>query len=213
MDAADNLLQNKLTPQKLTPRKTTFLACPSHSRGRGRGQCERSTEANRALQMLPPSRPAPPPPSPTPRREYHRTHDENLREGGGELNDEEPEDPASKIWAKIRRYSSGFGSHRRRSSSTSTANSVTASISLPFSANCATDSRALRRKKTAVDRGSTQLMPRQRLVGMSSKTSLTDRTNLSMCDEAMYNSQRRSSKTHGKGRRGSGRWSIGNWWV
>lgn len=212
MEAADNLLQNKLTPQKLTPRKTTYLACPSHSRGRGRGPCERMAEPNRPTQMLPPSRPAPAPPSPAPRREYQRAHNENHREGDEVLDDDDSQDPASKIWAKIRRYSSGFSSQHGRNLSTSTANSMTASISLPFSANCATESRALRRRRTAVDNDNSHMTQRQRTVGMSSKTSLTDRTNLSMFDDRAFNSLRRIPKTNGKGRRGSGRWSIGNWW-
>lgn len=211
MDAADNLLQSKLTSQKLTPRKTTYLACPSHSRGRGRGPGQRVTESNRPMQILPPSRPAPPPPSPTPRREYQRTHNENLKE----VDEEESRDPASKIWAKIRRCSTSSGSYqsRERNPSTSTVTSVTASISLPFSPEYATESRALRRKKTVVDSGNVHLMQRQRLVGISSNTGLTDRTNMSMFDDTTFNSQRRPvPKASGKSRRGSGRWSIGNWW-
>lgn len=212
MDAADDLLQNKLTPQKLTPRKTTYLACPSHSKGRGRGLCERSMDLNQQTQMLAPSRPAPPPPSPTPGREFQRAHNENLREVDEDSDHDEIRDPASKIWAKIRRYSAGLGSQRARNSSTSTATSVTASISLPFSADCVTESRAIRRRKPMVDSSNAIMIPRQRLVGMSSKTSLSDRTNMTKFDDSAFNSQRREPKPNGKSRRNSGRWSIGNWW-
>lgn len=212
MDAADNLLHNKLTPQKLTPRKTTYLACPSQSRGRARGSGDRVMEPNIPRHILPPSRPAPPPPSPTPRRQYQRAHNENLKEVDEESKNDESRDQASKIWAKIRRYSTGLSSHQGRSSSSSTADSVTASITLPFTVGCTTDSRALRGRKTAVDSGNVHIAQRQRLVGMSPKTSLTDRTNLAMLDDAVCSFQRRVPKNSGKGRQGSGRWSIGNWW-
>lgn len=203
MEAADNLLQNKLTPQKLTPRKTTYLACPSHSRGRGRGP----------MPMFPPSRPAPPPPSPSPRRDYPRAHNENRRDDDEVVvEDDDSQDPASKIWAKIRRYSSGFNGPQGRNLSTSTANSMTASVSQPFSANCATDRGSVRRKKAAVDIDNHHMTQRQRTVGISSKASLTDRTNLSLLDDKAFSSLRRVPKASGKGRRGSGRWSIGNWW-
>lgn len=212
MDAADDLLHNKFTPRRLTPRKTTYIPFSSRSRGQDQKLCDRSTEMKLSAKMLPPSRPPPPPPSPTPRQSVQQAHNENMREFGQEIHDGDSQDPASKIWEKIRNYSAGLSNHNVRKSSTSTINSVTASISLPFSANGVTDSRDVRRKKAINDYSNNLTMQRQRLVGMSSKASLTDRTNMSKLGDTTFCSPRRTSKPQTKSRRGSGRWSIGNWW-
>lgn len=217
MNAADDLLQNKLVPQKVTPRKTTYLACPSNSRGRGRGAGERASEPAMVMQMVSPTRPAPPPPTSSYPHPQQHVRDENRRgQEDVEDDDEESQDPASRIWAKIRR-ASGLSIHaRRRNPSTSTTASVAASVSLPFSSACSADSRVLRRKKAGIDRGNALWMERQRLAAMGSKTSLTDRTNLTAIEDTLTDSKRRSPKGSGsgKGRRGSGRWGgFGGWFV
>lgn len=209
MDAADDLLHNKLTPQRITPRKTTYMSCSSNSR-RGRDRFgERFIEP---LHMISPTRPAPPPPT---RASFHRpqqVRDENHRSAqGGNGDNERASDPASKIWAKIRRASGLSLSQYRRNISASTTASVAASVNLPFSAAaCGTDSRAMRRKKPGIVEGGGLMMQRQRLAAMGSKQSLTDRTNLSMTEES---GKRRSPKASGKDRRSSGRWGFGNWWL
>ncbi|KAI3397759.1 hypothetical protein diail_10412 [Diaporthe ilicicola] len=112
MDAADELLQTKLT-KKPTPRKTTYLggrpqnqhhhhshhhhpSVPSR-RGRGHGQ---------GVPMMP-TRPAPAPPP------HHPAVDENersirgrRRDGQGDDDDDNTDaDQASRIWARMRRCS------------------------------------------------------------------------------------------------------------
>lgn len=212
MDAADNLLHNKLMPQKITPRKTTYLSCPSTSRGRARDFGER---ASGPLPMVSPTRLAPQPPTAAHPHRQQRVRDENRRNVHDENSDDETfSDSASKIWAKIRRCSGISMSHHRRDTSTSTIASVAASVNLPFSATCGTDGRALRRKKGDVTEGSL-VIQRRRLAAMASQQNLTDRTNLSTADAvgALDASKRRSPKGSGKGRRGSGRWGFGNWWL
>lgn len=206
MDAADNLLHNKLTPQRLTPRKTTYISCSSTSRGRGR----LGGRFAEPIHMISPTRPAPPPTRPSSRRPQ-QVWDENRRSTHDEdVGDERASDAASKIWAKIRRASGLSLAHHRRDISTSTTASVAASVISPFSSACATDGRALRRKKAGLtDRGGL-MMQRQRLDAMGSKQSLTDRTNLNMAEDSGL---RRSSKSSSKGRRSSGRWGFSNWWV
>lgn len=162
--------------------------------------------------MISPTRPAPPPPT---RASFHRpqqARDENYRGAQNEHVDSgRVSDPASKIWAKIRRASGLSLSHHRRNISASTTASVAASVSLPFSsAACGTDSRALRRKKPGIVEGGSLFMQRQRLAAMGSKQSLTDRTNLGMAEES---DKQRSPKASGKDRRSSGRWGFGNWWL
>lgn len=216
MEAADNLLQNKLAPQKLTPRKTTYLACASTSRGLGQEPGDRVLGPTRPTQMMPPTRPAPPPPSSDkPHRHRNVLQDENLRGYDDAVvdDDDDSQDPASKIWSKIRRYSAGFSNHHRRNPSTSTAASVAASVSFPFSVTCGTEARAPGRKKATSGESNALMMQRQRVVAMESKTSLTDRTNLAMFDDTLVCGKRRSPKGSGKGRRGSGRWGFGNWWA
>lgn len=217
MNAADDLLQNKLAPQIVTPRKTTYLACPSISRGRGRGARERASEPAMLTQMVSPTRPAPPPPISRMPHRQQPIRDENLRrQEDAEEDDEEYQDPASRIWAKIRRASGLSINPRRRNPSNSTTASVAASVSLPFSSACSADSRALRRRKGAVDGGNALRMERQRPAAMSSKTSLTDRTNLVVMEDSLASSKGRSPKGggSGKGRRGSGRWGgFGGWFV
>lgn len=216
MDAADDLLQNKLVPHKITPRKTTYLAGPSISRGRGQTFGERASGPAMSMQMASPTRPAPPPPiQGAPQRQQQR-RDENLRSDEGSYEDDERlSDPASKIWAKIRRCSGRNGSQRHRNPSTSTTASVAASISLPFPAACvATDSRALRRRKAGLDEGGSLLRQRQRLSAMGSTASLTDRTNLGPVNNVPVAGKRRSSKESARGRRGSGRWGgFGGWFI
>lgn len=209
MDAADDLLHSKLMRQRITPRKTTYMSCSTNARGRSRFRdCCMEPSA-----MIAPTRPAPPPPT---RASFYRPQhgrDENARNTQDERCDNErASDPASRIWAKIRRASGLSLSHHRRNTSASTTASVAASVSLPFSSvACGTDSRALRRKKPAIEGGSL-LMQRQRLAAIGSKQSLSDRTNLSNLTEG--SEKRRSPKVSGKDRRCSGgRWGFGNWWL
>lgn len=206
MDAADDLLHSTLTPQRITPRKITYISCSSNSRGRGNGFAGRNSEP---LHMISPTRPAPPPPGPSRRPQHicdenHRT----VRDEDGEA--ERTLDPASKIWDKIRRASGLSMNHHRRNVSTSTSASVAASVTFPCSAAYGADSRALRRKKPGLVDGGGLLMQKQRLAAMGSKQSLTDRTNLSIAEDT---DKRRSPKDNGKSRRASGRWNFGNWWL
>lgn len=212
MDAADNLLHSKMTPQRMTPRKTTYLSFPGDPRGRARGLQQRIPEP---LQEFPPSRSPPPSPSIASLRVQQQIRDENRRSVQYDDSDDgDASDPASRIWAKIRRYSGASMSHRRRNISTSTTASVAASVNLPFSTAYDAGNRALRRQKHGVNEGGS-IMQRQRLADMGSKQSLTDRTNISMADasDAMDPSKLRSHKGSGKSRRSSGRWGFGNWWL
>lgn len=101
MDAADELLQTKLT-KRPTPRKTTYLGPPYHPsvpsrRGRGHGH---------NFQGWPmPTRPAPAPPLAANENERRGRRGDG-RGGEGDDDDEEGDtDQASRIWAKIRRCS------------------------------------------------------------------------------------------------------------
>lgn len=215
MDAADDLLQNKLVPHKITPRKTTYLACSSISRDRGRDFRERDLGPASYMQMASPTRPPPPPPVTVAYQRQQQRRDENLRGYEGSCDEEErSSDPASKIWTKIRRCSGRNESPRHRNLSTSTTASVAASVSLPFPANCvATDSRALRRRKAGLDPGGSLLRQKQRLAATGSTASLTDRTNLGLVKNVPMAGQRRTSRENVKGRRGSGRWGVFGGWL
>lgn len=181
------------------------MSCRSNSRGLARFG-ERSLEP---LHMVSPSRPAPPPPTPSFRRQPAR--DENRPSSRNEARDNErASDPATKIWARIRRASGLSLAHPRRNTSSSTTASVTASVSAPFSSACGTDGRALRRKKPGLTGCGGPTVERQRLAATGSKQSLTDRTNQSMVEDC---NDRRSPRGSGKGRRTSGRWAFGNWWL
>lgn len=206
MDAADNLLQNKLAPPKITPRKTTYRACPSNSRGRGRGPGERSAEPSTPIHMASPTRPAPPPPRQMSSHRRRHARDENLPSDEA-ANDAyaDSQDAASKIWAKIRRCSGLSMNHNLRNVSSSTEASVAASVSLPLPPACSGDSRALRRKKAGAPDCSALIMQRQRLAAMGSRTSLVDRTNMSMVEDGLGAGKRRSPKGSGRGRKGSGK--------
>lgn len=215
MDAADNLLQNKLVQHKITPRKTTYLACPSSSRGRDRIPEEPVPRPAIARHVLSPTRPAPPPPPPGVPRSHHQGQDENMRRHNAENGDDDGlQDPASRLWARIRRASGLSIKQRRRNTSTSTTASVAASVSLPFSTACIADNRALRRRKACINEGSSLLMQRQHLAAMGSTTSLTDRTNLNTMEDALMANQCGSPKEGGKPRRASGRAGFfGGWFV
>lgn len=195
-------------PQRIIPRKTTYMSCRSSSRGRGRGRAfeERASEP---LYMISPTRPAPPPPV-GPLRRPQQGRDKNHRSVGDEDGkDESALDPASKIWAKIRRASGLSVSRHQRIPSMATTASVTASVNLPFSAACGTTSRALRRKKAGLGEGDRPTQ-RQRLADMDSQQSLVDRTNLNAPDDGV---NRRSPKDSSKSRRASGKWGFSNWWL
>lgn len=213
MDAADDLLHNKLTPQRITPRKTTYLSGPGNSTDRASDFKRRGSEA---IHIISPTRPAPQPPMPASARRHAQVLYENHKSARDEDDDDggSSSDPASKIWAKIRRCSGISTGRHRRNISTSTTASVAASVNLPFSTTCGADSRGLRCKKAGIAEGGL-VMQRQRLAAMSSRHSLTDRTNLSMADDegAVDASKQRSPQGSCKGRRGSGRWGLGNWWL
>lgn len=210
MDAADDLLHNKLAPQRMTPRKTTYLSCPGSSRGRAHGFQERHNEP---LHMISSTRPAPRPSVPVSSRKQQQLQDENRRSSKDDVDDDSnSSDPASRIWAKIRRCSGMSLSHHRRNISTSSATSVAASVNLPFSTTYGADDKALRRKKAGISEGGL-MVQRQRLAAMGSKQSLVDRTNLSDSGVAVDHSKRRNTKGSVKGRRSSGRWVFGNWWL
>lgn len=214
MDAADDLLQNKLVPHKITPRKTTYLACPSTSRGCGRGPRGRTPWPAMPMQMASPTRPAPPPPVSGAPRRRQQDQDENRRDKVVGDDGDGSQDAASKIWAKIRQFSGLSADQRRRNPSTCTTASVAASVSLPLPAACGADSRGLWRRKAGIDEVGSLLMQRQRLAAMGSKTSLTDRTNLGSVKDSLTAGKRRTSRGSGKGRRGSGRWGgFGGWFV
>lgn len=213
MDAADNLLHSKLTPQRMTPRKTTYLSFPGDSRGRARNLQHQILEP---LHDLTPNQSPPLSPGVASSRVQQQIRDENRRSVQYEdVDDGDASDPASRIWAKIRRYSGAGISLHRRNISTSTTASVAASINLPFSAAYGVgNSRAFRRQKHGINEGGS-IMQRQLLAATGSKQSLTDRTNLSMADvsDAMDSSKLRSRKGSGKSRRSSGRWVFSNWWL
>lgn len=231
MDAADDLVQNKLTPQKITPRKTTYLACPSASRARGREALGRAPGPTpRSMRPAAPSRPAPAPPMPALFGSHRKPWNENLRARVAAVDaaddGDRAQDTASKIWEKIRR-GSGFGtlhghpSPQRDPSTSSMAPSVSASVSLPLSATCGSDGRALRRKK-ATDglgingSGTSPMRYKNSIPTMSSRTSLVDRTNLGVGiteDGVTLIGKRRSSKASARERKGSGRWGFTNWWL
>lgn len=212
MDAADNLLHNKLAPQRITPRKTTYLSSVGSSRGHFRGL---KTRGDDRIQMKSPTRPAPPPPIPDFSHNQRQVQEKPRRAFEDDLDEDgESSDPVSKIWAKIRRCSGVSMSQHRRNISTSTAASVAATVNLPFSDTCGADNRALRRKKAGITENES-MAQRKRQAAMCSKQSLTDRTNLSMVDDGDTKdlSKRTSFKGSGKGRRSSGRWGLGNWWL
>lgn len=211
MDAADNFLHNRLAPQRVTPCKTTYLSCPGSSKGRS---CDFHDRGNEPLHMISPTRPAPPPPLPGFPRKQQRIRDENRRSVYEDnVNDYKSSDPASKIWAKLRRCSGISMSNNRRNISASSTASVTASVNLPFSATCVPGRRALRRKKTGATEG-ILMMQKQLMAGsMGSTQSLTDRTNLSDGDAVDPGKRRNTTKGSSKGRRSSGRWGFGNWWL
>ncbi|KAF3767590.1 hypothetical protein M406DRAFT_328662 [Cryphonectria parasitica EP155] len=196
MDAADDLLRNKLVPQKITPRKTTYLAYPRiSSRSRGRDAVERASKPVVGMHVASPTRPAPPPPI------------QDDAEGPSL-------DAASKIWEKIRRCSGLSMAPHRRKTSTSTISSVAASVSLPFSVDSSADSWAIRRKRANVHGSNSLMIQRQRLAAMGSRTSLVDRTNLSMVEDgSVPSTKRRSPKgdNSGGGRKSSGKWGFTNW--
>lgn len=212
MDAADNLLHSKLTPQRMTPRKTTYLAFPGDPRGRARGSQQRLPER---LHEFPLTGSPPPSPNVIPSRIRQQIQDENRKSVQYDDSDDgNDSDPASRIWAKIRRYSGVSMSHHRRNMSTSTTASVAASVNLPFSVTCDAGNRALRRQPHAINEGGS-ITQRHRLAAMGSKQSLIDRTNLSTANasDAKDSSKLRSRNGSGKGRRSSGRWGFGNWWL
>lgn len=212
MDAADDLLHSKLTPQRMTPRKTTYLALTGDPRGRGRDSQQLIPER---LHEYPPLRSSPPSPDAITSRMRQQIQDENrenVQYDGN--NDGDFSDPASRIWAKIRRYSGVSVSHHRRNVSTSTTASAAASVNLPFSVTCDAGNGALRRRKHRINEGGS-ITQSQRLAAVGSKQSLTDRTNLSMTgvSDVIDSSKLRSRNGSGKGRRSSGKWGFGNWWL
>lgn len=212
MEAADNLLHDKLSPQRITPSKTTYLSCPAKSSVRAHGFGERGSKLSRTIS---PTLPAQPPPMTTSRHIQQQVQDENCRSAEDDDGHKgESSDPAFKIWAKVRRCSGISMSHYRRNLSASTTASVAASVNLPLADTCGVDNRALRRKRPGDTEGGL-MMQRRRLAATGSKQSLTDRTNLGTADDdgAIEPGRRRSHKGSSKGRRGSGRWGFGNWWL
>ncbi|KAL1861324.1 hypothetical protein Daus18300_009000 [Diaporthe australafricana] len=110
MDAADELLQTKLT-RRPTPRKTTYLGpLPQQqqrhhhpsvpSRPGGRGRCHNNVQG-----MPMPTRPAPAPPPAVDENERRGRRGGDGHDGERHDDDESDIDQASRIWAKIRRCS------------------------------------------------------------------------------------------------------------
>lgn len=115
MDAADELLQTKLT-RRPTPRKTTYLGPPHPSMPSRRG--------GRYSAVPMPTRPAPAVP---------RAADENewgSRCGSGQHDGDDGTDQASRIWAKIRRCS-GLSLADRTNMSMSEEQSLAAKRGIP----------------------------------------------------------------------------------
>lgn len=203
-------------PAKITPRKTTYLACPSVSLARGRGPSECCVDPATHRHIGSPARRAPPPPSGSYKGRYAQ-RDENMRGSSSEDDDSESKDPAPKIWDKIRRASGlSVTNSRGRNVSSSTTASVAASISLPFSP---ADGKAAQRRQRAGKRPLLMLQ-RQRVAAMGSRTSLTDRTNMTVLAEdagsIVPEHKRRESKGSLKHQelsgRGPGRWGLGWGW-
>lgn len=219
MDAADDLLHTKLVPHRITPRKTTYLGCSGTTSGCLRTPALRTSGSTMSRQMASPTRPPPPPPgislSLDASRWQQQRNDENIRERERfSDHNEGSQDVTSNIWAKIRHFSGLSATQRCRNPSASTTASVAASVSLPLPAACGTASRTLRRGRSSIDKGGSLLMQRHRQAAMSSKTSLTDRTNCGRVEEMLTSGTRRSSKGSGKGRKGSGRWGgFAGWFV